>query len=92
MRSVAPLLGTMHPPTTAAAPFSVHREDAGRVPVFVVHGRVDRVDAAQLSAEICAFGGHDVVIDLRDALMLDAGAERDLLLAARVCSVRLRVL
>ena len=62
------------------------------MPVFVVHGMVDRVAAAQLSAAICAFGGHDVIVDLRAAGTLDAGAERDLLLAARVCSVRLRVL
>jgi hypothetical protein len=76
----------------AAEPFSVHRQDDGRVPVFVVHGMVDRVAAAQLSAAICAFGGHDVIVDLRAAQGLDAGGERDLVLAARVCSVRLRLL
>ena len=80
----------MHP--IVADPLVVLRQDDGLVPVFVVQGTVDRVGAAQLSAELCRFGGHDVVIDLRAAHVADSGAERDLLLAARVCSVRLRVL
>jgi hypothetical protein len=77
---------------TPVEPFAVHRQDAGRVPVFVVHGALDQVAAAQLSAAVCAFGGHDVVVDLRDAQLVEPGAERDLLLAARVLAVRLRML
>jgi hypothetical protein len=77
---------------TVLDPFIVLRQDDGLVPVFVVSGTVDRVAAAHLSAAICGFGGHDVVVDLRAAHVLDAGAERDLVLAARVCSVRLRLL
>jgi hypothetical protein len=82
----------MSPITTAVEPYEVLRQDHGLVPVFVVRGAVDRHAAAHLSAEVCRFSGHDVVVDMRAARVLDAGAERDLVLAARVCSVRLRLL
>lgn len=75
----------------ATEPFTIHRQDSGRVPVFVVTGVVDPLAASQLSAAVCAFGGHDVVVDLAGAQVVDPGAERDLLLAARVLAVRLRI-
>ena len=79
-------------PAIIAEPFAVHRRDDGRVPVFVVQGALDGMAAAQLSAAVCAFGGHEVVVDLSGAQLVEPGVERDLLLAARVLSVRLRLL
>jgi len=81
----------MRPRVEASEPFTVHRQDAGRVPVFVVTGVVDPLAASQLSAAVCAFGGHDVIVDLGGAHVVDPCAERDLLLAARVLAVRLRI-
>ena len=69
----------------SAATFSIRREDAGRVPVFVVEGDVDLQTGPQLSATVCASGGGEhVVVDLCEVAVIDARGLRDMLLAARL--------
>jgi anti-anti-sigma regulatory factor len=83
---LTPLATAPHP-----HPFSVRREDAGRVPVLVVTGGMDAQAAPQLSAAVCAFGSERIVVDLHEVDDVDPDGLRDVLLASRVCAVGLHV-
>lgn len=65
--------------------------EPGDVPVFVVRGAVVAASAPPLSAAICACRGNRVVVDLRAAAPVDPAALPDVVLAARLLGVDVRV-